>query len=130
MSWVCYRVKDRFKSEIYINRAQRSVKACHFHFAKNVWKRIKEKFNLTDPIEIRTYIRRQIVNIISLSMVPPDELNHCMERIVDELLKMNTKFNKLTDDIVNNYIDNARFPVDIWNPFDLFGQQPLRGISS
>ena len=51
--------------------------------------------------------------IAGLPMIPQDELNHCMERIIDELLNINTKFDKLTDYIVNNYIDDARFPFDM-----------------
>ena len=79
-------------------------------------------------------IRRQIANIISLPMVPQDELSHCMERIIDKLLNINTKFDKLTDYIVNNYNDDARFPFDMWNHFDSLGQttmyeQPFRAIS-
>ena len=46
-------------------------------------------------------------------MVPRGKLNHCMERIIDELLNINTKFDKLTDYIVNNYIDDVRFPFDM-----------------
>ncbi|CAF1154928.1 unnamed protein product [Rotaria sordida] len=101
---------------------QTSVKACHFHFAKNVWKRIKT-CHLT-KLSKQENIRRQIANIISLPMVPQDEINHCMERIIDELLTINTKFDKLTDYIVNNYIDDARFPFDMWNHFDSLGQRP------
>ena len=98
-----------------------SVKACHFHFAQNVWKRIK-KCDLT-KLSKQENILRQIVNIISLPVIPRDELNRCMERIIDELLNINTKFDKLTNYIVNNYIDDARFPFDIWNYFDSLGQQ-------
>ena len=98
---------------------QTSVKAGHFHFAQTVWKRIK-KYDLT-KLSKQELIRR---HIISLAMVPQDELNHCMERIIDELLNINTKFDKLTDYIVNNYIDDARFPFDMWNHFDSLGQRP------
>ena len=87
------------------------MKAYHFYFAQNVWKRIK-KCGLT-KLSKQELICRQIANIISLPMVPRDKLNHCMERIIDELLNINTKFNKLTDYIVNNYIDDARFPSDM-----------------
>ena len=69
-------------------------------------------------------IRHQIANVISLPMVLRDKLNHCMERIIDELLNINTKFDKLTDYIVNNYIEDVRFPFDMWNHFDSLGQRP------
>ena len=98
------------------------MRDCHFYFAQNVWKRI-EKYDLT-KLSKQENIRRQIANIISLPMVPQDELNHCMERIIDELLNINTKFDKLTDYIVNNYIDDARFPFDMWNHFDSLGRRP------
>ena len=56
-------------------------------------------------------------------MVPQGELNRCMRRIIHELLNINTKFDKLTDYIVNNYIDDARFPFYMWNYFDSLGQR-------
>ena len=51
-------------------------------------------------------------------MVPQGEINHCMEQITDELCNVGSKFNKLTDYILNNYIGDARFPFHIWNHFD------------
>ena len=98
-----------------------SVKACHFYFAQNVWKRIKK--NYLTKLSKQENILRQMANIISLPMIPQDD---CIERIIDELLNINTKFDKLTDYIVNNYIDNARFPFDMWNYFDSLGQRPRR----
>ena len=54
ISCLCCSEKGRFKSEIHINQfrtstyqcvfPQMSVKACHFHFAQNIWKRIKSVF--------------------------------------------------------------------------------------
>ena len=70
-------------------------------------------------------MRRQITDTISLSMVPLDEPNHCMERIIDELLHINTKFDKLTDCIVGNCIVDACFLFDMWNHFDSFGQTTM-----
>ena len=69
---------------------QTSVKAFHFYFAQNIWKRIG-KCNLT-KLSRQTNIRRQIANVISLPIVPQDVLSHCMERIIDEPLNINTKF--------------------------------------
>ena len=69
-------------------------------------------------------IRRRIANIISLPMVPKDEINHCMERIIDELCNVDSKFDKLTNYILNNYIEDARFPFHIWNHFDSIGERP------
>ncbi|CAF1419324.1 unnamed protein product, partial [Rotaria sordida] len=89
-----------------------------------------EKKIVLNPKSILIDFEQVVVNTINdvfpqtLPMVPQDEINHCMERIIDELLTINTKFDKLTDYIVNNYIDDARFPFDMWNHFDSLGQRP------
>ena len=44
----------------------------------------KKKYGLV-KLSKQENIRCQIVNIISLPMAPQDEINHCMERIIDEL---------------------------------------------
>ena len=95
---------------------QASVKGCHFHYAKNVWKKIKN-YGLV-KLSKQENIRRQIVNIISLPLIPPNEINNSMEKIIDELCDVNSKFYKLTDYIINNYIDDGRFPLCMWNHFD------------
>ena len=57
-------------------------------------------------------------------MVPIDEINHCMERIINELCNVDSKFDKLIDYILNNSIEDARFPFHIWNHFDSIGERP------
>ena len=47
-----------------------------------------------------------------------------MEKIIDELCDVNSKFDKLTDYIINNYIDDGRFPLCMWNHFDTIGERP------
>ena len=77
---------------------QASVKGCHFHYAKNVWKKIKN-YGLV-KLSKQENIRRQIANIISLPLIPPNEINNSMEKIIDELRAVNSKFDKLTDYII------------------------------
>ena len=57
-------------------------------------------------------------------MVPQDEINHCMEQIIDELSNVGSKFDKLTDYILNNYVEDTRFLFHIWNHFDSIGARP------
>ncbi|CAF1310902.1 unnamed protein product [Didymodactylos carnosus] len=47
-----------------------------------------------------------------------------MEVMIDELCNANSKFGKLTDYILNNYIEDARFSFDMWNHFDSVGERP------
>ncbi|CAF3431675.1 unnamed protein product [Rotaria sp. Silwood2] len=101
---------------------QASVKGCHFHYAKNVWKKIK-KYGLA-KLSKQENIRPQIANIISVPLIPPNEINNSMEKIIDELCDVNSKFDKLTDYIINNYIDDGRFPIHMWNHFDTIGERP------
>ncbi|CAF4475878.1 unnamed protein product [Didymodactylos carnosus] len=101
---------------------QTLVKGCHFHYAQNVWKKVK-KYGLVKLVK-QENSRRQIANIISLPLVLKDQINHCMEVIIDELCNADSKFDKLTDYILNNYIEDARFSFDMWNHFDSIGERP------
>ncbi|CAF1251165.1 unnamed protein product [Didymodactylos carnosus] len=44
--------------------------------------------------------------------------------IVEELSNLDNKFLKLTDYILRNYIEHARFPIEKWNHFDLIEERP------
>ncbi|CAF1062509.1 unnamed protein product, partial [Didymodactylos carnosus] len=101
---------------------QTLVKGCHFHYAQNVWEKVK-KYGLV-KLAKQENIRRQIANIISLPLVPKDQINHCMEVIIDELCNADSKFDKLTDYILNNYTEDARFSFDMRNHFDSTGERP------
>ncbi|CAF4462529.1 unnamed protein product, partial [Didymodactylos carnosus] len=92
------------------------------HYAQNVWKKVK-KYGLVKLVK-QENSRRQIANIISLPLVLKDQINHCMEVIIDELCNADSKFDKLTDYILNNYIEDARFSFDMWNHFDSIGERP------
>ena len=69
------------------------------------------------------YIKKQIANIMSLLLVPKKEFSNFMEQIIDVLSNMDSKFNKLTDYVLNTYVEDARFTSDIWNHFDLIGER-------
>ena len=56
-------------------------------------------------------------------MVSQDEINHCMEQIIDELCNVDLEFDKLTNNILNNYIEYARFQFHIWNHFDSISER-------
>ena len=94
-----------------------------FHFAQNAWKKVKTYGLVKLPKQEN--IRREVGNIISLPMVPQDAINHCMEKIIDELCNVDSKIDKLTDYILNNFIEDARFPFHIWNYFDSICERPL-----
>ena len=59
--------------------------------------------------------------MVSLPMVPQDD---CMEQIIVELRNVNSKSDKLTDYILNNYVEDASFVFHIWNHFDSIGEGP------
>jgi hypothetical protein len=67
------------------------------------------------------HIRRQIANAISLPLVPQNEINNFMEQIIDVLGNIDSKFDKFTDYVLKNYVEDARFTSDIWNHFDSIG---------
>ena len=101
---------------------QELVKDCHFHFAQNVWKKVK-KYGLV-TLAKEENIRRQIGNIIALPLVPPNQVNNCMEGIIDELSNYDSKLLKLTDYIIKYYVEDSRFPISMWNHFDTIGERP------
>ncbi len=101
---------------------QALVKGCHFHFAQNIWKKVK-KYNLVS-LSKQENVRRQIANIIALPLVPPNEVNNCMERIIDELSNCDSKLDRLTDYVIKNYIEYPRFALNMWNHFDNIGERP------
>jgi hypothetical protein len=47
-----------------------------------------------------------------------------MEKIIDELSDYDSKLEKLTDYVINNYIEDAGFPSSMWNHFDTIGERP------
>ena len=69
-------------------------------------------------------IRRQIANIIALTLVPPNQVNNCMENILDELSNYDSKLLKLTDYIIKYCVEDLRFPISMWNHFDTIGERP------
>ena len=51
-----------------------------------------------------------------------------MEKIIDELCNANPKFDKLTDCMINNSIDDGRFSIHMCNYFDTIGIRPCTNI--
>ena len=47
-----------------------------------------------------------------------------MEKIIDELCDVNSKFDNLTDYIINNHIDDGRFSIHMCDHFDTLGIRP------
>ncbi|CAF2885444.1 unnamed protein product [Rotaria sp. Silwood2] len=97
------------------------VKCCHFHYAQNIWKKVK-KYGLKQ-LSKEEHIKRQIANIISLPLVPKNEINNFMEQIIDVLFNIDSKFDKLTDYILNTYVEDPLFTSNIWNHFDSIGER-------
>ena len=85
-----------------------------------MWEKVEKKISLV-KLSKQENIRRQIANMISLSMVPQDD---CMKQIIVELCNVNSKSDKLTDYILNNYVEDAGFLFHIWNHFDSIGERP------
>ncbi|CAF1635216.1 unnamed protein product, partial [Didymodactylos carnosus] len=98
------------------------VKLCHFHFGQNIWKRI-QKYGLVKLYKDKQ-IRQQLANILSLPLMPPDDVTGLFVDIVEEPSNLDNKFLKLTDYILKNYIEHARFPIEKWNHFDLIEERP------
>ncbi|CAF1540199.1 unnamed protein product [Adineta ricciae] len=99
-----------------------NIKGCQFHFGQNIWRQIKKKGLI--PYSKGDEARRQIANILSLPLLPPQKIQIAFCDIIEELSGVNARFLKLTDYILRTYIDNAIFPSSFWNVFDLIGIRP------
>ena len=98
------------------------IKGCQFHFGQNIWRQIKKKGLISHSKSDEA--RRQIANILSLPLLPPQEIDTAFCCIVEEISEVNPRFLKLTDYILRTYISNAIFPPSFWNVFDLIGIRP------
>ncbi|CAF1470592.1 unnamed protein product, partial [Rotaria sordida] len=72
-------------------------------------------------------VHREIANIIALPLILPNEINNCMENIIDELCNYDSELEKLTNYVIKNYIEDARFSSAMWNNFDTIDERPLGG---
>ncbi|CAF0874973.1 unnamed protein product [Adineta ricciae] len=68
--------------------------------------------------------RRQIGNILSLPLLPRQEIQTAFCDIIEEFSGISSRFLKLTDYILRTYIAHAVFPPSFWDVFDLIGIRP------
>jgi hypothetical protein len=99
-----------------------TIKGCQFHFGQNVWRQLKKRGLVR--LSKDTEARRQIANLLSLPLLPPNEINTAMSNIIEEISNVHNNFTKLTDYILHTYIDNPRYPISFWNLFDVIGTRP------
>ncbi|CAF1001687.1 unnamed protein product [Adineta ricciae] len=63
---------------------------CHFHFAKNIMKHLK-KMHLIEELK-KEDIKRQLANILSLPLLPPNEIHSAFKESSDVFLSINPDF--------------------------------------
>ncbi|CAF0995283.1 unnamed protein product [Didymodactylos carnosus] len=98
------------------------IKGCQFHFAQNIWKKVK-KYNLVQLAK-EEETRRELANILALPLLPPSRIDEAFSNIVENISNISPRFLKLTDYILKTYVENPRFEVDFWNHFDLISVRP------
>ncbi|CAF2411715.1 unnamed protein product [Rotaria sp. Silwood2] len=59
-----------------------------------------------------------------LPILPPDEINNAFCNIIEDLSNIHVKFWKLTDYILETYIEEPIYPRSFWNLFDLIEIRP------
>ena len=69
------------------------------------------------------HIKKQVPSIISLPLVPKKEISNFMEQTIDVFSNIDSKFNRLTDYVLNTYVEDAQFTSNIWNRFDLISER-------
>jgi hypothetical protein len=99
-----------------------TIKGCQFHFSQNIWRQIKKKGLL--KLSQDEDARRQIAIILMLPILPPAEIDTAFCDIVEDLSNLNKTFLKLTDYILETYIEESIYPRSFWNLFDIIGIRP------
>jgi hypothetical protein len=69
-------------------------------------------------------IKLLILSVYYYSKLPKNEINRCRERSIDELCNSDTKFDKLTDYILKNDVENALVSFNLQNHFDSVDKRP------
>lgn len=85
-----------------------TVKGCEVHFGQHVWRQIKKKGLI--PHSKGNEARRQIANVLVLSLLPPEEIETAFGNIIEDISNIHSRFLELTDYILKTYIENALFP--------------------
>ncbi|CAF4440924.1 unnamed protein product [Didymodactylos carnosus] len=99
------------------------VKGRHFHFAQNIWKKIK-KYGLTKLILNNDNARRQVANLTALPLLPSNEINEAFSNVIESFFELGDKCIRLTDYVLKTYIEEPRYLIDFWSHFDLIGKRP------
>ena len=50
-------------------------------------------------------------------------MNNFVEQIIDILSNIGSRFDRLSDHVLNTYVEDARFASDIWKYFDSIGER-------
>ncbi|CAF1370099.1 unnamed protein product [Rotaria sordida] len=95
---------------------------CHFHFAKNIMKHFK-KIRLPEELK-KEIVKREIANILSLPLLPPNKINAAFHDSVDVLQYVNPNFQTFLNYVEKTYIINARFNPLNWNHYATLTDRP------
>ncbi|CAF4099861.1 unnamed protein product [Adineta steineri] len=83
---------------------------CHFHFAKNIMKRLKKlqlyNIGLNDELK-KDNVKREIANILSLPLLPPNKITAAFFDTVEVLESINRNFKPFLNYVEKTYIINA-----------------------
>ncbi|CAF1279589.1 unnamed protein product [Adineta steineri] len=84
---------------------------CHFHFAKNIMKRLKKlplyNIGLNDELK-KNNTKREIANILSLPLLPPNKITAAFFDTVEVLESINRNFKPFLNYVEKTYIINAK----------------------
>ncbi|CAF1380158.1 unnamed protein product [Adineta ricciae] len=69
-------------------------------------------------------IKRQVANILSLPLLPPNEINRAFKESYDMLLSVNVDFLPFFKYVKKTYIVNARFNSSNWNHYSTLTDRP------
>ncbi|CAF3448019.1 unnamed protein product [Rotaria sp. Silwood2] len=95
---------------------------CHFHFTKSIMKNSKQ-LHLSDEIK-KQAVKREIANILSLPLLPPNKIEAAFHDSVDVLQAINPNFGPLLNYIEKTYIVNAKFKISNWNHYHTLCNRP------
>ncbi|CAF4244590.1 unnamed protein product, partial [Adineta steineri] len=95
---------------------------CHFHFAKNIMKRLK-KLRLNDELK-KDNVKREIANVLSLPLLPPNKITAAFFDTVEVLESINRNFKPFLNYVEKTYVINANFDSLNWNHYPTLSNRP------
>lgn len=87
------------------------------------FKRLRLDIDINQDFKLPT-VKRQLANIISLALIPPNKIEHLFARSARTLLRINNKFALFVSYMEKTYIINSKYNQLNWNHYATLTDRP------